>query len=377
VNHDQKRTDEEPIGEHEMKRRVWKVEQPVGLFAGLLIIAGTIGLVQAGSVEDLLAGDFDWTTDTVTLKPDPRKMPPAAPEWSQVKDPSVVYYQHRWHLFCSILREVPEEVSGRLRIGYMSFSNWKDAQSTQWQFINLYHPGDFMGYHGAPQVFYFAPQKKWYLVYQLANKSRGLPYGPYYSTTANIGDLTSWTMPKLLHAIIPGNEGLDHWVICDDSYAYHFWTSLNGNLWMVRTQLPSFPNSGWTSPVIVKQNANLFEASHTYRIKGLNKYLTIAVNGESPRFYQAYIADQLTGPWMDLAATSNKPFAGLSNVTWARGQWAMEIDHGELIRTGYDQKLEVDPSDLRFVFQSRTLHGAWDYRLGILTSTHAASRAGP
>lgn len=360
-----------------MKRRVWNIEQPAGLLAGWLIIAGTIALAQGGSFEDLLAGDFHWTADTVILKPDPRKMPPAAPEWSQVKDPSVVYYQDRWHLFCSILREVPEDVSGRLRIGYISFPNWKDAQSTQWQFINLYNPGDFVGYHGAPQVFYFAPQKKWYLVYQLANKSRGLPYGPYYSTSANIGDPASWTMPRLLHAIAPGNEGLDHWVICDDSYAYHFWTSLNGNLWMVRTQLPAFPNSGWTLPVIAKQNVNLFEASHTYRIKGLNKYLTIAVNGKSPRFYQAYIADQLTGPWTDLAATSNKPFAGLSNVTWAKGQWAMEIDHGELIRTGYDQRLEVDPNDLRFVFQSRTLHGGWDFRLGLLTSTRASSAAEP
>ncbi len=257
--------------------------------AGLLIITGTIGLVQAGPVEDLLAGDFDWTTDTVILKPDPSKMPPTTPEWSQVKDPSIVYYRNRWHLFCSILREVPENVSGRLRVGYMSFSNWKDAQSTQWQFINLYNPDDFMGYHGAPQVFYFAPQNKWYLVYQLADKSRGLSYGPYYSTTADIADPTSWAMPQLLHATIPGNEGLDHWVICDDSYAYHFWTTLNGNMWMARTRLSTFPKSGWTAPVIAKHNANLFEAGHTYRIKGLDKYLTIAVNGESPRFYQAYI----------------------------------------------------------------------------------------
>jgi hypothetical protein len=177
-------------------------------------------------------------------------------------------------------------------------------------------------------------------------------------------------MPKLLHTTVRGNEGLDHWVISDDSYAYHFWTSLNGNLWMARTQLSTFPNSGWTSPVVVKENANLFEGSHTYRIKGLNKYLTIAVNGDSPRFYQAYIADQLAGPWTDLAATRKKPFAGLSNVTWTVGQWALEIDHGELMRTGYDQKLEIDPNDLRFLFQSRTLHGGWDYRLGILTSTH-------
>ena len=346
--------------------------------AGLLIIAGTIGSVQAGPIEDLLAGNFRWTTDTAILRIDTGKLPPppAGGDWSQVKDPSVVYYQNRWHLFCSILNPGGHDVSGRLRIGYMSFSNWKDAQSTAWHLLQLYRPGDFIGYHGAPQVFYFAPQKKWYLVYQFANKSRGLPYGPYYSTTATIGDPTSWTMPKLLHTTVPGKEGLDHWVICDDSHAYHFWTTLNGNMWMARTRLSTFPNSGWTAPVIAKHNANLFEASHTYRIKGLNKYLTIAVNGESPRFYQAYIADHLAGPWTDLAATRNKPFAGLSNVTWTMGRWALEIDHGELIRTGYDQKLEIDPNDLRFLFQSRTLHGGWDYRLGILTSARTSVSRG-
>ncbi len=346
--------------------------------AGLLMIAGTIGSVQAGPIEDLLAGNFRWTTDTAVLEIDTGKLPPppAGGDWSQVKDPSVVYYQNRWHLFCSILNPGGHDISGRLRIGYMSFSDWKDAQSTAWHLLELYRSGDFIGYHGAPQVFYFAPQKKWYLVYQFANKPRGLPYGPYYSTTDTIGDPSSWTMPKLLHTTVPGKEGLDHWVICDHSYAYHFWTTLNGNMWMARTQLSTFPKSGWTVPVIAKENANLFEASHTYRIKGLNKYLTIAVNGESPRFYQAYIADHLAGPWTDLAATRNRSFAGLSNVTWTMGQWALEIDHGELIRTGYDQKMEVDPHDLRFLFQSRTLHGGWDYRLGILTSTHTSVSRG-
>ena len=59
--------------------------------AGLLIMAGTIGSVQAGPVEGLLAGDFDWTTDTVILKPDPSKMPPATPEWSQVNSIGMVH----------------------------------------------------------------------------------------------------------------------------------------------------------------------------------------------------------------------------------------------------------------------------------------------
>ena len=36
------------------------------------------------------------------------------------------------------------------------------------------------GYRAAPEVFYFAPQKLWYLIFQGGD--------PFYSTTANIGD---------------------------------------------------------------------------------------------------------------------------------------------------------------------------------------------
>ena len=32
-------------------------------------------------------------------------------------------------------------------------------------------------------------------------------------------------------------------------------------------------------------------------------------------------------------------------------RWTDVISHGELLRSGYDEKLEVDPADLRFLFQ--------------------------
>ena len=52
-----------------------------------------------------------------------------------------------------------------------------------------------MDYHGAPQVFYFAPQKKWYLVYQCADSTRDIAYGPCYSTTDDIAKPATWTKP--------------------------------------------------------------------------------------------------------------------------------------------------------------------------------------
>jgi len=53
--------------------------------------------------------------------------------------------------------------------------------------------------------------------------------------------------------------------------------------------------------------------------------------------------------------------------------WAESISHGELLRDGHDQRLEVDPARLRFLFQGVTdrdmkgkKYGEIPWRLGIL-----------
>ncbi len=88
-------------------------------------------------------------------------LPPATTQnpWESVRDPSMVFYKDRWHLFASILKRKGGE-SGRVRIGYMSFAEWSQAQAQDWHLIELYRPGDYIDYHGAPQIFFFAPQKK-------------------------------------------------------------------------------------------------------------------------------------------------------------------------------------------------------------------------
>jgi hypothetical protein len=59
-------------------------------------------------------------------------------------------------------------------------------------------------------------------------------------------------------------------------------------------------------------------------------------------------------------------------------QWTNDISHGELIRTGYDQNLEIDPCHLRPFYQG--LNPAGDdggpysqipWQLGLLTQTNA------
>lgn len=330
------------------------------------------GPQQKKVVEDLVNGSFSWMISQPIMSVNPINLPPSTDNpWVAVKDPSIVRYDGLWHLFCTLRKHKGKEGQppGYIRIGYTSFENWKDAQTSKWHLLTL-----SQDYHAAPQIFYFTPHKKWYLIFQLADKSRNIPYGPCYSTTEDISDPDSWTLPTALYPPIPGKAGLDHWIICDETKAYHLFTTLDGKMWRTETELESFPR-GFGRPEIAL-HGDIYEASHTYRLKGLNKYLAIIeARSDKRRYYKAYLADRLDGQWTPLAATKDNPFASLLNVQFIGPNWTDSISHGELIRDGYDQSLEVDPANLRFLFQGISnedrkgkAYGDIPWQLGILTS---------
>jgi len=202
-----------------------------------------------------------------------------------------------------------------------------------------------------------------------------------YSTTKDITDPDSWTQAK---PMLDGGEedprtvgGLDYWIICDDQRAYLFLTSLNGKMWRLWTTLEDFP-IGFDHCQLALE-ARIFEASHTYRLKGMDKYLTV-IEENGQRYYKAYVADQLDGQWTPVADTAARPFAGWTNVRPGPGvrPWTDNISHGELIRAGCDQTLTIDPGDLRFIFQgmwdkhkSGKGYGQFQWRIGMLTLVSA------
>ncbi|NLF73289.1 MAG: glycoside hydrolase [Candidatus Anammoximicrobium sp.] len=303
-----------------------------------------------------------WEYSAPLIGPERRDTDPSHAQ----KDPSVVFYGGKWHVWMTV--KLPKKSV----IEYCSFARWKDADRSPRTILKV-SDGD---YYCAPQVFYFSPHKLWYLIYQV-----GVPgvqkMWVAYSTTANVADPASWTRAR---PILDGGEndprregGLDYWIICDDQRAYLFLTSLNGKLWRLWTKLEDFPR-GFAHCELALQ-AEIFEASHTYRLQGLDKYLTI-VEENGRRYYKAYLADRLDGPWTPVADTAERPFAGWRNVRPAAGvaPWTDNISHGELIRDGYDQALTVDPGDLRFVFQgmwdkdkSGKTYGQYPWRIGIAT----------
>ena len=305
-----------------------------------------------------------WAYSPPLIAPEQR---PTEPSHAQ-KDPTVVFYEGQWHVFMSA------KLPGRSVIEYCSFEEWDGADRAPRTILQV-SDGD---YYCAPQVFYFAPHGKWYLIYQM-----GVPGADKmwvaYSTSETIADPNSWTPAAPMLDGGAGDPrpvgGLDYWIICDEDRAYLFYTDLKGKMWRLWTDLADFPHGFDHCQVALE--AAIFEASHTYYLKGVGKYLTI-VEEDGRRYYKAYLADRLDGVWTPLADTAEQPFAGWRNIRPAPGvaPWTDNISHGELVRDGYDQRLSVDPDHLRFVFQGMwdrdkagKGYGQFQWRIGLLAPT--------
>lgn len=312
------------------------------------------------TIAELLAGRFRWQVSEALVAP--AQQP--GDYYYSIKDPSVVYYGGRWHLFCTIRGQKRSH-----QIEYLSFSDWQDSGAAQRKMLQMHE-----GYFCAPQVFYFTPHEKWYLICQASDDLWQPKYQASYSTSVNIADSTAWGELKSLGAKqADGKSGLDFWIICDEEKAYLFFTTLDGRLWREETSLEDFP-TGWSEPILAIKG-DIFEASHTYRLKGLDKYLTLveAQGGHGWRYYKAYLADKLDGEWTPLAAAKDQAFASMANTRRVGERWTDCISHGELLRAGYNQRLEVDPAHLRFLFQGvldkgrvGKPYGQIPWRLGLL-----------
>jgi hypothetical protein len=346
-------------------------------FAAAVLLSGSV----------LLASEDKLTTPsqpavTVTASADVPKPPFATPlKWKStgvlinpisdethnivsVKDPTVVRYNDKWHIYATTAN-----TQGNWSIVYLSFSDWADAAKAKPYYID--NNPNLRGYHCAPQVFYFSPHKKWYLIYQSQH--------PQYSTTDDISKPQTWTKPENFFEGKPASAPglwIDYWMICDSTHAYLFFTGDNGRVYRSRTKIEDFPK-GMSDPVVVIEGPrnDVFEGSMTYKIKGTGTYLTLVEAIGPARYYRAWISDRLDGEWKPVpgADTWEKPFAGINNVTFEDGvtPWTRDISHGELIRDGYDEKLTIDLDNLQLLYQGRDpqINPRYDqlpYRLALL-----------
>jgi len=255
---------------------------------------------------------------------------------------------------------------------HLSFADWKDAPNARLFYMDTV-PG-FGGYKCAPEVFYFAPQKKWYFIFQTQP--------PAYCTSETPNDPKSWSAPQPFFAQgtpLP-RLPIDYHCIGDGEHMYLFFTGDDGNFYRSRTTYAEFPK-GFSNPVIAMRGtrATVFEGSLTYKIKGTDKYLTCVEALSPTRFYRAYIADKLDGEWYPVAGldTFEQPFAGSKNMTFDEGvaPWTGQVSHGEMVRDGNDERMILDPNNLMFLFQgisdadNRGDYGRLPYRLGLLRAS--------
>lgn len=307
---------------------------------------------------------FQWSSSDPVVIPQPTEEHPSL----GVKDPSVVFADGKYHVFMTTASQ------NGWRMATTSFTDWSEAVEAPITYLADSPIGD--GYTAAPQVFFFEPQGLWYLIYQVGD--------PMYSTTTNIDDPMSWTAPRPMYpngtpaAIQETGGWLDFFNICDEELCHLFATGDNGRFWRAETSIEQFPN-GFGAPELELQDTteNIFEASMTYKLDGSDKYITmIEAIGHPGRYFSSWLADDLAGPWIPLAATESDPFAGPANRTFENEIWSKEqVSHGEMIRSGSDQRLTLDPCEpLRFLYQgvSHTAESpdyiSLPYKLGLLTA---------
>jgi beta-xylosidase/GH35 family endo-1,4-beta-xylanase len=290
-----------------------------------------------------------------------------------VKDPTIVRYNDLWHIYATAYSNSARTWS----MVYLNFKDFSDAPKAKLHYIDM-NP-NLRGYHCAPNLFYFRPHKKWYLVFQSQQ--------PQYCTTDDITKPETWTAPQNFYPRMPASAPrlpIDYHIICDNTHAYLFFTGDDGRFYRSRTKIEDFPNGFGDIEIAIQDNRNsLFEGSMTYKIKGTNTYLTMIEALSPARYYRAWISNDLNGEWAPVpgAGSWQTPFAGINNVTFEEGvaPWTRDISHGELLRDGYNETPTIDLNNLRFLYQGRdpainTRYDQLPYRLGLLTLEHSSKK---
>jgi endo-1,4-beta-xylanase len=314
-----------------------------------------------------LPSSFQWSSSGVLAGP----KSDASHDIVAIKDYTVARHNNQWQVYATTASR-----SGGWNLVHFAFGDWSQAANATHTFLDT-SSGVGQGYRAAPHLFYFAPQNLWYLVYQT-----GLPS---YSVSSDPSNPRSWSTPRNFMSempdIIEDNIGngywLDFWVICDAVNCYLFSSDDNGHIYRSQTTVANFPN-GFGNTVIALQDTknNLFEGTAVYKA-GDAEYLLLqeAIGSDGRRWYRSFTSDRIDGQWRPLADTQSNPFARSNNVSFSGNAWTRDFSHGELIRSGNDQTLPIDPCRLQFLYQGIDPGAGGDYsqlpwRMGLLTQTN-------
>lgn len=277
---------------------------------------------------------------------------PQSSDFVSIKDPTIVRHHGLYHVFATVY-DTSRNGWGTVYLNFSDFSNAGKAVQVSMHKKPL---GDAV----APQVFFFRPHDKWYMISQ---------WGAKYSTNTDIANPDGWTAPQPLLEGGP-NNALDYWVICDSTHCHLFFSGNDGKLYRSKTPITDFPKFSGYETVMTDKVGDLFEAANVYKIEGTDKYL-LMVEAYTPRYFRAWTATSLDGPWTALADKQSAPFAGAANVSFEGAKWTDDISHGEMIRAGHDETLTISACDMQYLYQgvapnTKASYERLPYRLGVL-----------
>ncbi|BDD12415.1 hypothetical protein FUAX_48470 (plasmid) [Fulvitalea axinellae] len=274
-----------------------------------------------------------------------------------VKDPSVVFYEGMWHVFYTA------RGNGEYSTGYVAAPTLEELNTATRH--ELKQIRGKTRYGCAPQVFYYRPQKLWYLVFQ----NRDSNYQPVYSTTENISDPESWSDPLPLVEKNRKEKWIDFWVMADEEKMYMFYTQSQTDVYVKTTSFEEFPN-GWSKEKLAFDKVH--EAVHIYKAKGKKEYhLIYELKNKNSRSFGLAVAESLEGPWerveKDYATGESLSFDGTEKG------WTELVSHGEILRSGFDERMEYDSENCRWLIQGMKLKdytGAYEklvWSLGVMS----------
>ena len=287
-----------------------------------------------------------------------------------VKDPSIVYFRGKYHVFYTS-KPRKEESPHDTSLGYVCAPTLEGLDKAPRIKLRDIVGDDVI----AVQVFYFEPQELWYLV---GHVSLGKPHmlQPVYLTNPDIEDVNGWSKPRPLLGERTGSNPfwIDFWVICDSEKAHLFYTDHTHSMFRMETAIEDFPEGLKKAKEELAASAqgvdgigpwHLHEASHIYRVKKDGRYLALLEGAYAHptrknywdsrnRFMFAMVADHLEGPWKRLEPREDKFLADASQlVSTDDSRPALhQISHPEPIRSGYNQRLEIEDYRLQMVFQA-------------------------